>query len=72
MIVAGTSPPISIDFGKDEPGMILQCWEGKDWVSYTVDGETVKSPVDIDSLPFAVYWLKTNQPPLPRPRGFLP
>ncbi len=24
MITAGTSPPIHIDLGKDEPGMILQ------------------------------------------------
>jgi hypothetical protein len=24
MITAGTYPPISIDFGKDEPGMTLQ------------------------------------------------
>ena len=57
MIVAGSYPPISIDLGKDEPGMILQRLEGREWVDYTVDGEAVKSPVDIDALPFGVYRL---------------
>ena len=32
MIVAGTSPPIWIDLGKDEPGMVLQRREGRIWV----------------------------------------
>ena len=55
MISAGTSPPISIDFGKDEPGMTLQYRDAKNgqiiWLDYTVDGEVVTSPVDIDALP---------------------
>ena len=55
MITAGTYPPISIDLGRDEPGMILQYRNlERDqivWRDYTVDGEVVKSPVDIDSLP---------------------
>ena len=61
MIVAGTNPPISIDLGKDEPGMTLQreYREGGNlvWRDYEVDGETVKSPVDIDALPAGVYRL---------------
>ena len=61
MIVAGSYPPISIDFGKDEPGMVLQYRDAKNgqivWRDYTVDGEAVKSPVDIDKLPFGVYRL---------------
>jgi hypothetical protein len=54
MIVSGRHPPISIDLGKDEPGMSLQ-YRSVDrghivWCDYTVDGEVVKSPVDIDAL----------------------
>jgi hypothetical protein len=45
MIVAGTHPPISIDLGSNEPGMILQRWAGE-WVNYKVDGKVVVSPVD--------------------------
>ncbi len=61
MIVAGTHPPINIDRGSNETGMILQCEyrDGRDlvWLDYEVDGKTVKSPVDIDALPFGVYRL---------------
>jgi hypothetical protein len=56
MIVAGTSPPINIDWGENEPGMTLQRREGK-WVNYKVDGKVVKSPVDIDALPPGKYRL---------------
>jgi len=59
MSVSGTSPPISIDFGKDEPGMTLQLEVKRDQlIDYEVDGEVVKSPVDIDELPFGVYQLR--------------
>ena len=61
MITAGSYPPVSIDLGKDEPGMTLQYRDivrGQIvWRDYTVDGEAVKSPVDIDKLPFGVYRL---------------
>ena len=57
MIIAGTYP--HIDLGKDEPGMTLQYRERGYivWRDYMVDGETVKSPVDIDELPAGVYRL---------------
>ena len=71
MITAGTYPP---DLGT--PGMTLQreYQEGDRliWRDVVKDRQVVKSPVDVDALPFGVYRLKTNQPPLPRPRGFLP
>jgi hypothetical protein len=57
MISAGTHPFIRIDLGNDEPGMILQRLEGREWVDYIVDGEIVKSPVDIDALPAGKYRL---------------
>ena len=62
MITAGSYPPISIDLGKDEPGMTLQYRDVERgqivWCDYTVDGETVESPVDLDALPFAKYRLR--------------
>ena len=61
MITAGTYPPIHIDLGRNEPGMTLQFRDVKNgsivWRDYTVDGEVVKSPVDIDALPIGVYRL---------------
>ena len=59
MIVAGTSPLIYIDLGSDEPGMKLQRLDGREWVDYLVDGEVVKSPVDIEKLPAGKYRLRT-------------
>ena len=50
MISAGSYPPISIDLGKDVPGMILQRRDAERgyvvWRDYQVDGEAVKSHVD--------------------------
>jgi hypothetical protein len=56
MIVAGTSPLIYIDLGRDEPGMKLQRWDGK-CVNYKVNRKMVKSPVDIGALPPGRYRL---------------
>jgi hypothetical protein len=56
MITTSTSPFLYIDWGEDEPGMILQRWEGA-WVDYKMDGKVVKSPVDIDALPPGRYRL---------------
>ena len=54
MIVSGTNPPITIDLGSNEPGMILQreYREGGKliWRDVVKDGQVVKSPVDIDAL----------------------
>ena len=50
MITTSTSPFLYIDWGEDEPGMILQRRDGNEWVNYKVDGKVVKSPVDIDEL----------------------
>jgi hypothetical protein len=61
MITTSKSPFLYIDFGKDEPGMTLQreYREGGRlvWRDYEVDGETLKSPVDIDALLPGVYRL---------------
>ena len=56
MISAGTSPPIWIDLGSNAPGMTLQRRDVKngyiEWRDVVIDGQVVKSPVDIDALPF--------------------
>jgi hypothetical protein len=38
VITTSTSPFLYIDWGEDEPGMTLQCWE-REWVNYMVDGK---------------------------------
>ena len=62
MITAGTYPPISIDLDKEESGMTLQRLYQEDgkliWRDVVINGQVVKSPVDIDALPFGVYRLK--------------
>ena len=59
---AGTSPPVNIDLGSNKPGMTLQPKyreHGKlVWRDVVIDGKVVKSPVDIDALPFGVYRLR--------------
>lgn len=61
MVTAGTYPPISIDLGKDEPGMILQ-YRGVEgdyviWRDFVVDSTTVKSPVElITCLGVSISW----------------
>lgn len=64
MIVSGTHPPITIDLGNDAPGMTLQYRDVKDgyvvWRDCQVDGEAVKSPVDIDALPPGNYRLRAK------------
>ena len=64
MITAGSYPPISIDFGKDEPGMTLQYRNVECgyivWRDVVKDGKPVKSPVDLDALPAGVLgWSNT-------------
>ena len=54
MITESTSPFLHFDY---EPGMTLQRREDREWVDYKVDGEVVKSPVDIDALPGGRYRL---------------
>ena len=61
MISAGTHAGVWTDLGKDEPGMILQYRNIEGgyivWRDYKVDGEVVKSPVDIEKLSAGKYRL---------------
>ena len=58
MIVADTHTGVRIDLGNDELGMVLQRLDGGVRVDYEVDGEVIKSPVDIDALPAGRYRVK--------------
>ena len=61
MIVAGTSPLLYIDLGKDEVGMTLQReYSGAGylvWRDYLKDSKSVTAPVDIETLPVGKYRL---------------
>lgn len=61
MISAAGDLGVSIDFGQDEPGMVLQrrYREGGMyiWNDYMVKGQRVLSPVDIEKLPAGKYRL---------------
>ena len=44
---------IYINFGNDDPGSTLRRRErGSNWMDYLIDDEQIKSPIDIDELPF--------------------
>lgn len=61
MITAGTYQPIHIDLGKNESCMTLQREYSEDgyrvWRDVRQDGKVVKSPVDIERLPWGKYQL---------------
>ena len=49
---------VEIDFGRDEPGAILQRKEKGYWHDYLVDGEPVVNPFDEKILPPGFYRLR--------------
>lgn len=57
MIVSGTSPSVTLDYGEDKPGRQEREGGVFVWNDYLVDSKAVKSPVDIDDLPTGVYRL---------------
>ncbi len=50
-------PCAVLEPGENKPGMTLQRLEDREWVDFVVDGEVVKSPVDIGKLPAGRYRL---------------
>ena len=51
---------VLIDFGNSRPGLVLQRRESRlsdVWRDFKIDGETVKAPFDIESLPRGEYRL---------------
>jgi hypothetical protein len=59
LIVAGTSPLLYIDLGKNEPGMILQQKDRRtDWRAFPKDDKPVISPIDLEDLPPGKYRLR--------------
>ena len=58
MHFASTELSLQIDYGPDEPGMILQRLEREGWTDYLSDGRTVVSPLKVEALPLGTYRLK--------------
>jgi len=62
MIYSAGDLGITIDYGNNEPGSVLQRASitfpsASGWEDYMVDGKRVKAPVDIESLPPGEYRL---------------
>jgi hypothetical protein len=49
---------VEIDFGRNEPGAILQRKEKGHWNEYLVDAEPVTKPFNVESLPPGFYRLR--------------
>jgi hypothetical protein len=58
MILSAGDLALEIDFGRNQPGAILQRKEKGEWKDYLIDGKPVVNPVDVDSLPPGWYRLR--------------
>ena len=57
MIYSAVDLGIEIDFGRNQPGAILQYEDRGYWYDYLVDGEPVTNPFDVETLPPGFYRL---------------
>jgi len=51
---------LELDFGRNEPGDILQRWERDSWRSFKMNGKLVRSPFDYQTLPPGRYRLQSK------------
>ena len=51
MILSAGDLNLEIDFGRNEPGAILQRKENGEWKDYLIDGKPVINPIDVELLP---------------------
>ena len=58
MILSARDLGIEIDFGRDQPGAIIQRKENGYWHDYLADGEPVVNPFDAETLPPEFHWLR--------------
>ena len=58
MILSAGDLALEIDFGRNQPGSILQRKEKGAWQDYLNDGKPVVNPVDVESLPPGWYRLR--------------
>jgi hypothetical protein len=84
MIQSAGDLGVTIDYGNNEPGAVLQRLENGDWQDCLVDGKPATAPIDIETLPAGNYrlWVhkttqllptqkRTKHPDHYLPRGFL-
>jgi len=62
MMLFASDLGLQIDFGRNEPGDILQRWDGEGWKDYKQDGKTVRNPFDFKTLPPGRYRLRSGKP----------
>jgi hypothetical protein len=58
MIYTAGDLGIEIDFGRNEPGAILQRKDEGYWHDYLVDGKPVVNSFDVEKLPRRLYRLR--------------
>ena len=55
MLIQAGDLGIELDFGRDQPGDVLQRRENGKWLDYLADGQAVTNPVNLKSLPPGKY-----------------
>ena len=58
MILSAGDLALEIDFGRNQPGSILQRKIKDEWKDYLIDGQPVINPVDVNTLPPGWYRLR--------------
>jgi hypothetical protein len=58
MILSAGDLALEIDFGRNQPGAIVQRKVKGDWQDYLIDGKAVINPVDVEVLPPGWYRLR--------------
>jgi len=58
MILSAGDLALELDFGRNQPGSILQRKVKGEWQDYLIDGVPVVNPVDVEILPPGWYRLR--------------
>ena len=58
MILSAGNLALEIDFGRNQPGAILQRKERDGYQDYLIDGKRVTNPIDVEILPPGWYRLR--------------
>jgi len=58
MILSAGDLALEIDFGRNQPGDILQRKIKGEWCDYLIDGKPVVDPIDVNTLPPGWYRLR--------------
>jgi hypothetical protein len=58
VILSAGDLALEIDFGRNQPGAILQRKERDGYQDYLIDGKPVVNPVDVNTLPPGWYRLR--------------